>query len=85
MVAKALRCATRFVLAAAPALAETAKDRMFSGKSGCYSRSYSAEHLAAHPDQQVTRINVAPMPGAGGEGLVLRARQTLRCDHGGEY
>lgn len=34
---------------------------MFPGGVGCYGRSYTVEHLAAHPAQRVTEISVSPV------------------------
>ncbi|PPD41363.1 MAG: hypothetical protein CTY15_13785 [Methylocystis sp.] len=41
-------------LAAAPASAEPFEDVF--GKTACYLRAYDAAHLAAHPNQQTTRL-----------------------------
>ena len=37
-------------------------ERYFSSANACYGRSYSAEHLNQHPDQQVLEIAVSHFP-----------------------
>ena len=46
------------VLSAAPVLSQSAEDMVFAPDGPCYSRTYDATHLDAHPDQQVTLIVV---------------------------
>ena len=46
------------ILFGTPLLAQSATDQVFAPDPSCFSRSYDAAHLAAHPDQQVTLIVV---------------------------
>jgi hypothetical protein len=72
-------CSVILVLTGSPLLAETVMERLFPDKSGCYARSYSAEHLAAHPAQRVTRISVIPEAEVASPQLGLWVRLTLRA------
>ncbi len=44
------------VLFATPLLAQSTVDRVFGPDAPCFSRTYDAAHLDAHPAQQVTMI-----------------------------
>ena len=46
------------ILFGTPLWAQSATDQVFAPDPPCFSRSYDAAHLAAHPDQQVTLIVV---------------------------
>ncbi|QYK40151.1 MAG: hypothetical protein KF887_11910 [Paracoccaceae bacterium] len=72
-------------LIAGPVAAQTMLDSHFTGKSGCYLREYTADHLASHPVQRTRIIAIgpdgwAPPGGWGGDGapFVLRLHVTLR-------
>ena len=58
---------------------------IFPGKSGCYARSYSADHLAAHPDQLVTEIVLTPEASVADPMIGLWLDLTLRGDIAGTY
>jgi hypothetical protein len=47
---------------AGPAQAASPWDQMFPQPSSCYQRTYSADHLAAHPAQRVTGMTLAAAP-----------------------
>ena len=47
---------------ATPLSAKSPQDQMFPGGVGCYGRSYTDKHLAAHPAQRVTEISISPVP-----------------------
>ncbi|UYV39057.1 hypothetical protein N4R57_08615 [Rhodobacteraceae bacterium D3-12] len=51
---------------AAPALADSPLTRHFGASNSCYARSYSADHLAKHPKQQVTAIRIDHFPRVSG-------------------
>ena len=70
---------------ATPILADTAIQKLFPQKSGCYARSYSAEHLAAHPAQAVTDIIVLAEAEVADPMLGLWVRLNLRGVPGGEF
>jgi hypothetical protein len=59
MVIRAIPCAAILMLAT-PVVAKSPQDQMFPDSGSCYARTYTAEHLAAHPKQQVTDIAVKP-------------------------
>lgn len=66
---KLLRPACLACLAAAiatPALADKPLTRHFGAQNSCYARSYSADHLAKHPGQQVTAIRLDHFPRLSG-------------------
>lgn len=58
---------------------------MFPGKSGCYARSYSIDHLTAHPDQLVTAIALTPEDSVADPMIGLWIDLKLRGDIAGTY
>jgi hypothetical protein len=85
VVARSAICAAFFVFCAGPTLADTALEKMFPGKSGCYARSYSAEHLDTHPAQRVTDISVVPEAEVADPMIGLWVSLTLRGVPGGAF
>ena len=70
-------------LGAAGARADVLDDVLRSGGGNevCYSRSYTADHLARHPDQRVTRMSLILTRGASrGEPASFRIFVTVRGD-----
>lgn len=70
-------------LAAAGARADVLDDvlRSGGGTEVCYSRTYSADHLARHPDQRVTRMSLILTRGASrSEPASFRIFVTVRGD-----
>jgi hypothetical protein len=43
---------------AAPVLAQSVRDQLIPVDNPCYGRIYDADHMAAHPDQQIQQIAV---------------------------
>lgn len=58
---------------------------MFPDPSTCYARTYSAEHLAQHPDQRVTAMRLFPDAQADDPRLVLQVQVVLRGTPGGAF
>ena len=59
-----------------------------AGGSLCYQRTYSADHLARHPEQQVTAIGLALMPEAREQTalvLFVRTRSSVETYVGSAY
>lgn len=70
---------------AAPVLAGGPMGQMFPDKSGCYARSYSLDHLNAHPEQLVTDIRLTPEGSVEDPMLGLWVDLMLRGDIAGTY
>ena len=70
------------LLIPAPALAQSVLDQVFGADGPCFSRSYDAAHLAAHPDQRVTqllvRADTEDMTHSGTKDLLLLVDVTVR-------
>lgn len=73
------------VLAAGPLEAQSPTDRMFPDRTTCYARTYSADHLAKHPQQRVAQMSLVQDPAPGDPFLTLRVRVTLRGVPGGAF
>jgi hypothetical protein len=71
-------------LAAGPLSAQSPTDRMFPDPSTCYARTYSADHLAKHPQQRVTEMQLVQDTQAEGPFLSLWLRVSLRGPQGGQ-
>lgn len=84
MVRGTARLGLALLLAAGPVAAQSPTDRLFPVPSTCYARSYSADHLAKHPQQRVTKMALVQDRQAGGPFLNLWVRVTLRGAAGGE-
>lgn len=56
---------------------------MFPGPDRCYARVYSADHLASHPAQRVTRIAISPDFRIAAPQFAVQLRLTLRGPAGG--
>lgn len=84
MVARATVCAAILMLGS-PALAQSPQDRMFPGPDSCYSRTYTADHLAKHPRQRVTDIRISPDFQIAAPRLGLRVTLRLRGTPGGAF
>jgi len=71
-----------FGLALGPALpldAQSPRDQLFPTPGSCYSREYSAAHLASHPAQRVTSMALTPdQQAAAGPQLQLWIIATVR-------
>ena len=76
-------CLALFSLGAAPVAAQGLGERLFGGKSTCFARAYTADHLASHPLQQVTEITLRPDVAAmrmGGEVEAVMISVRRRAD-----
>lgn len=85
MVTKAKICGAFLMFLSAPALALSPQDQMFPDRASCYARSYSKDHLAKHPAQQVTEIAVKPDFEIADPMLGLRLWLRLRGVPGGTF
>ena len=81
-LASTLAATLALCLAAAPALAQSPRDRLFPDDLGCYRRDYDAAHLAAHPDQLVKTIRLSADRPFSDERFLLLAVEIL--PRGGE-
>jgi hypothetical protein len=72
-------------LAGAPLAAQAPTELMFPGKSGCYERQYSTDHLAGHPAQRVTEISLTAEGSIADPMLGLWVHVTLRGAPGGSF
>lgn len=84
MVIRSAPCAAILILAT-PLLAKSPQEQMFPDSASCYARSYTAEHLATHPAQQVTGISVSPVPDFAEPLLGLFLTLDLRNVPGGGF
>ena len=84
MVNRLTTCAAILMWATSLA-AQSPQDQMFPDSARCYARIYSAEHLAAHPAQQVTGISVSPVADYADPFLGLFLKLTLRNVPGGAF
>lgn len=86
MVGKALSYAAIFAAFPALVLAQSPRDQMFPSDTICYARSYTASHLAEHPAQRVTDIQlVVDRSGIAKPLLGLSVRVSLRGVPGGQF
>ena len=85
MVGRAKASALILMFLAGPALAKSPTDLMFPSDARCYARSYTAEHLARHPAQQVTAMFLRPDRQAAAPQLGLWLSVTLRGTPGGMF
>lgn len=79
------RLSALFLILADPAFAQSPQDRMFPDASSCYSRTYSADHLAQHPAQRVTEIRLSPDFQIAAPLLGLHVEMRLRGTPGGAF
>jgi hypothetical protein len=85
MVRKRTAYSILFILSAVPALAESPDEMMFPGMTSCYTRSYTSDHLAQHPEQRVTEITVTPDFSSTDPLLTLDVVVQLRGKPGGRF
>lgn len=79
------RVSAAFLILATPAVAQSPADRFFPTDRQCYARSYTDAHLADHPAQRVTRMEVRPDRAAMAPFLGLWVDLTLRGVPGGAF
>ena len=71
------------LLATGPVAAQSPQEQMFPNPTTCYARTYSADHLAKHPQQRVTKMALVQDHQAAEPFLSLWVRVTLRGASGG--
>jgi hypothetical protein len=84
MVIRSVTCAAILMLAT-PIAAKSPRDQMFPDSASCYARSYSADHLTAHPAQRVTGISISPISDTADPFLGLYMTLKLRGVPGGAF
>lgn len=84
MVIRSVSCAAILMLAT-PLAAKSPRDQMFPDSASCYARSYSADHLAAHPAQRVTNLSISPVTDFSEPLLGLYLTLELRGVPGGAF